>query len=114
MKRMAFLLLALTTITASTGCCGWPWPWACNNYGNGYRGPGFSQPGCPSGNCGVPGQTYTAPPQTGFYQSYDSMQTTQVSQPGVPTPINANPTFTQAAPIHRTAMVPLKTLPTYP
>ncbi|GAB4154432.1 MAG: hypothetical protein Tsb009_31080 [Planctomycetaceae bacterium] len=115
MKRSALLLLALTSTLAMTGCCGWPWPWPCN-YGNGYMGPGFVNPSCPTGNCGVPGQQYI-PPQTGFYQSYGSIQAAQVTTPAVPTPISAPTTVVeqpQQGTVHRTAMVPLQSLPTYP
>lgn len=113
MKRLAILAIALSTAFSSVGCCGWPWPWPCQNgyYGPGFQSPGYYGGGCPGGNCGV--QPGVAPGTTGFYQSYDSIQAAQAGTP-VNGAVAAAPDPISGQPVHRTAMLPLETLPTYP
>ncbi|MCH8828175.1 MAG: hypothetical protein IID45_01215 [Planctomycetes bacterium] len=104
MKRLAILLIALTTTFASTGCCGLLWPFGHHGQG-GYYG----NSGCFGGNCGVrttPGVQVV--PQSGFYQSYGSIQAASFGAPGPVGTVSAAP-----GTVHRTAMVPLETLPTY-
>ncbi len=112
MKRLAILAIALSTAFSSVGCCGWPWPWPCQN---GYYGPGFQSQGygggCPTGNCGV---QQPMPGQTGFYQSYDSIQAAQVNGPAPNPQFAATPDPISGGAVHRTAMVPLESFPTYP
>ena len=110
MKRLAILMVLLSTTLASTGCCGWFWP------GYGYR-QGYN-PNCPGGNCGVAPGVQVVPGQTGFYQSYDSNQAAQLPTqvaPGqfAPGQIATAPAVLQRGVPHRTAMIPLESLSTY-
>jgi len=96
MKRVATLLLGLAMLMSFTGCyCYSPW---MGGAGYPYGGGGGA---CGPGGC-APGATFA--PQTGYYQSYDTIQ---AGVPFGPAPI-------AVAPVHpATAFAPLDSLPTY-
>lgn len=104
MKRFAILAIALTTAISSIGCCGWGGCYGRSSYYGGSRG-------CPSGNCGVPGQPMIQPGTTGFYQGYDSNQQAAIGAPVYGGQVAAAPVTYAQPPVHQTAM---QTLPTYP
>jgi hypothetical protein len=106
MKRFAILAIALTTAISSIGCCGLGGCYGRSSY--------YGSGNCPSGNCGVGGQPMVQPGPTGFYQGYDSNQQAAIGTPIYGGQVATAPVPFGTQPIHRTASLPLQTLPTLP
>lgn len=122
MTRFALTLLGMVALGLSTGCCHWWSP--CGPRGCGYSGGvGYAQPGCPTGNCGIPQGGQIVAPHTSQYHSPESFQGVHM---GVPQPIEGPiTTFPVGKPITtispneypfappQVAAQPLDSLPTY-
>ena len=76
MKKFAILFLGVALLTSGSGCCWWGWPFGYGGGGGGYGsgyGTGYGNPGCPGGNCGVPGSPVPlGTPTGGIYQQNTS------------------------------------------
>lgn len=94
MKRLALCVMSVCLLTMATGCC---WVPGMPLWG-----------GCPNGQCGV--NPYGVPPQTGYIQPQQTIQTNYA--PVATSPVYAQPT-TVAFPQPVAPTMAVESLPTY-